>query len=189
LIELILVMLIVAIMVAVAAPSLRWFLVGRRTVDLEMQILALANRARTQAISQARTCYLNFDSSKIYLTIDQPGEKGTPLLDLNGPLSVSIPASVNVHFQNTDAPQPVVLLPWPADFQAQAHPLPNQLLDGTSVGMGSIWVFPSSTAYLRFQPTGRTDPARILLTDNSGREVRLVCDGPADRLHDQEVAR
>jgi type II secretory pathway pseudopilin PulG len=190
LIELILVMLIVAIMAAVAAPSLRWFLIGRRTVDTGTRILALSDLARTRAISEARTYYLNFDpiGARVYLTVDAPGDKGKAPLGTSG-TSLSIPTSIRMRLQSGDAPQPVVLLPWPADFQPQMHAQPSQLLDGTAAGAGTIWVFPSHSGYVEFQPTGRTDPATVQLTDNSGRTVQVVCEMSTDRFHIQEAVR
>jgi hypothetical protein len=82
-----------------------------------------------------------------------------------------------------------MLLPWPADFQAQARSQPSQLLDGTAVGAGSVWVFPQNNAFVQFQPTGRTDPATLVLTDSSGHKVQVVCDLPTDRFHILEAVR
>jgi type II secretory pathway pseudopilin PulG len=188
--ELILVMLIITIMAGILAPSLGRFTAGRAVNNFGRQIVGLSQYARAQAISEARVCYLNFDAAKVYLTIDFPGAKGKPLLDLGAPLSVPVPTGLRMQMvQNADTPQPVMLLPWPADFQPQVRVQPNQLLDGTSVGAGSIWVFPQSNAFVQFQPTGRTDPATILLTDNSGHKVQVVCDLPTDRFHIQEAGR
>jgi prepilin-type N-terminal cleavage/methylation domain-containing protein len=190
LMELILVMLIITIIAGILAPSLGRFTAGQALNNFGRQIVGLAQYSRAQAISEARVCYLNFGSGKVYVTIDSPGDKGKPLLGMGAPLSVAVPTGIRMQVeQNAQTPQPVMLLPWPANFQAQAHPQPNQLLDGTTVAAGSIWVFPPSSAFVQFQPTGRTDPATILLTDNSGHRVQVVCDLPTDRFHIQEAVR
>ncbi|MGA2439819.1 MAG: prepilin-type N-terminal cleavage/methylation domain-containing protein [Tepidisphaeraceae bacterium] len=190
LIELILVMLIVTIMAGILAPSLGRFTAGRAVDNFGRQIVGLSQYARAQAISEARVCYLNFGSGKVYVTLDSPGDKGKPLLESGAPLTISVPTGIRMQVvENADTPQPIMLLPWPGGLQAQVHPQPNQLLDGTTVGAGSIWVFPQSAASVQIQPTGRTDPATILLTDNSGHKVQVVCDLPADRFHIQEAGR
>ncbi|MGD0388771.1 MAG: prepilin-type N-terminal cleavage/methylation domain-containing protein [Tepidisphaeraceae bacterium] len=190
LLELILVMLIITIIAGILAPSLGRFTAGQAVNNFGRQIVGLSQYARAQSISEARVCYLNFDAAKVYLTLDSPGAKGNQLVNVGAPLSVPVPTGIRMQVvQNAQAAQPVMLLPWPANFQAQAHPQPNQLLDGTAVGAGSIWVFPQNNAFVQFQPTGRTDPATIELTDNSGHKVQVVCDLPTDRFHIQEAGR
>jgi len=61
LIELILVMLILVFVVAMIAPSLRGFGVGRRKNDMATLIVGVANYARTQAVTEGRTYRLSFD--------------------------------------------------------------------------------------------------------------------------------
>ena len=190
LLELILVMLIITLIAGILAPSLGRFTAGQAVNNFGRQIVGLSQYARAQAISQARVCYLNFDAARIYLTVDSPGQKGNRMVAAGAPLPLAIPSGIRLQVvQNSRAPQPVVLLPWPVNFQPQAYPLPNQLLDGTAVGAGTIWVFSPSAAYVQFQPTGRSDPATIQLTDNSGHKVQVVCDLPTESFHIQEVAR
>jgi Tfp pilus assembly protein FimT len=62
LLELILVMLILSTVLAMAAPSLRGFFTSRRIDDAAVQILALTQFARSQAISEGATYRLNFDT-------------------------------------------------------------------------------------------------------------------------------
>ncbi len=192
LMELVLVMLIITIMAGMLAPSLGRFIAGRAVDNFGRRIIGLSQYARAQAVSQARVSYLNFDSGsqRVYLTFDSPGNKGKPMLDAGSPLSVPVPTSIRMQMtQTADTTQAIMLIPWPAGIQMQARSLPNQLLDGTSVGSGSIWVFPQNSGFVQFQPTGRTDPATIVLTDKSGYEVTVVCDLPTDRFHVQEAAR
>jgi type II secretory pathway pseudopilin PulG len=188
--ELILVMLIIAILAGVLAPALGGFTAGRAVENFSRQIVGLCQYARAQAVSKSNVYYLNFDSTKVYLTVDAPGGKRKPVVDFGAPLSVPVPTGIRMQLsENSDTPQPIILLPWPTGLQAQVHSQPNQLLDGTSAGAGSIWVFPQNNAYVQFQPTGRTDPATIVLTDNSGHKVQVVCDLPTDQFHIQEAVR
>lgn len=63
LIELCLVLLIVAIVMAVVAPSLRNFLYGRQADNAVTRLLALTRHARSQAITHGRVYRLNVDES------------------------------------------------------------------------------------------------------------------------------
>jgi type II secretion system protein H len=62
LIELILVMAILVFVVAMIAPSLRGFGVGRRKSDMATLLVGVANYARTQAVTEGRAYRLNFDA-------------------------------------------------------------------------------------------------------------------------------
>ena len=61
LIELVLVMLVIAVVVAIVAPSFHGANRGRRTGDTASQIVSLALYARSQAITQGKTYRLNLD--------------------------------------------------------------------------------------------------------------------------------
>lgn len=75
LLELILVMLILATVLAMAAPSLRGFFGSRQSEDAAAQILALTQFARSQAISEGVVYRLNFDTTdRVYwLTVRTSG--------------------------------------------------------------------------------------------------------------------
>jgi len=64
LIELILVMSILVFVVAMIAPSLRGFGVGRRKNDMATLLVGIANYGRTQAVTEGRTYRLIFDAQK-----------------------------------------------------------------------------------------------------------------------------
>jgi len=72
LLELIMVMAIVVLIAGYVAPKLGGFATGRRTTDAGTRMVALANYARTQAISEACAYRLNLDKSagKYWLTKD-----------------------------------------------------------------------------------------------------------------------
>ncbi|HVX83365.1 MAG TPA: GspH/FimT family pseudopilin [Phycisphaerae bacterium] len=62
LLELVMVMFVIALVAAIAAPNLKGFISGRRAPDLASQIMAMAHYARSQAISEGRTYQLNVDT-------------------------------------------------------------------------------------------------------------------------------
>ena len=81
LVELLLVMVIIAVMVAIVAPSLSGFAIGRKTNFAAVQLVAMAKYARSQAINEGRTYRLNIDASTapaVWLTIDQSGQYVAP---------------------------------------------------------------------------------------------------------------
>ncbi|HYG74062.1 MAG TPA: GspH/FimT family pseudopilin, partial [Planctomycetota bacterium] len=61
LLELVLVMLVMSIAVAVAAPSLRNFMHGRKSADAAANVIALGQYARTQSVSTGAVYRLNVD--------------------------------------------------------------------------------------------------------------------------------
>ena len=75
LLELILVMLILSTVLAMAAPSLRGFFASRRIDDAAVQILALTQFARSQAITEGIVYRLNVDThDRVYwLTAQKAG--------------------------------------------------------------------------------------------------------------------
>jgi prepilin-type N-terminal cleavage/methylation domain-containing protein len=190
LLELVMVMLIIAIMAGLLAPALFRFTAGRNVENFGRRIVGAAQYARAQSISEARTYRLNFDrnTGEFWLTADSGGGNFQPPGgDFNQ--HYAAPDGVRLQLvQNAEAPpSPVVMLPWPSNIQPQSFTQPTELLDGTQAGTGSIWTFPQSNTFVQFQPTGRTDPATIQLTDNSGRSVEISCPTPTDTF--REVTR
>lgn len=59
--ELVLVMLIVSVIAAIAAPSLRGFIAGRKNAEAAAQIIALGQYAREQAVGTGAVYRLNVD--------------------------------------------------------------------------------------------------------------------------------
>ena len=75
LLELIVVLALVAVLLGLAAPSLRGFLGSRQTADAAAQVLALTQLAGTRAIAQGNVYRLNIDlqSNTYWLTMQQGG--------------------------------------------------------------------------------------------------------------------
>ena len=64
LLELVVVMLVLSVLFAMAAPSMSGFGAGREAQQTASQIVTLARWAREQAISEGRTYRLNFDTTQ-----------------------------------------------------------------------------------------------------------------------------
>ena len=176
LIELILVMVIIAIAAGIVAPALATFTAGRSVDNLSRQILALAQYAQTQSISEARTYRLNFDetSRQYWLTADDGAGTFGALKHYTAPDGLRIKVDVT--------PQPntnLLLLP---NVQQQQIPQSGVALNGQQSGAaGSVMQnLHSQGVYIEFQSTGRTDPTTITLTDASGHTSRVVCVSPTE---------
>ncbi len=77
LLELVLVMMLLAVMLAVAAPSLRGFTAGSRSRDAVTQVVALAQFAKSRAATDSKVYRLNVDGTSYWLTM-QEGESFIP---------------------------------------------------------------------------------------------------------------
>lgn len=190
LLELVMVMFMIALIAGILAPAMLRFTAGRAVDNFGRQIIAVAQRARGQSIIEGRAYRINFDQSagQIWVTADTGGGNfQSPGGELNQRYSAPEGVKLEVAAATDAPPAPVILLPWPTNFQPQSYTQPMQLLDGTPAGTGSIWTFPQTATFVQFQPTGRTDPATIVLSDNSGHSMRISCASPTDTF--QEVTR
>jgi len=75
LLELIIVLILISLVLALAAPSLRRFIRSRETSETASHLLALTHLARSQAAAQARVWRLNVDPEQAayWLTAQQAG--------------------------------------------------------------------------------------------------------------------
>ena len=83
LIELILVLIVITIIIALVAPSLSGFTVGRRNKDMASLFINLASYARTQSVAEGRVYRLNVDpkTGAMWLTAGKGGIFGPPSSD------------------------------------------------------------------------------------------------------------
>ncbi len=168
LIELILVMMILTIITAEVVPMLHTFTVGRRTSNIASQILSLAKYAHTQAISEGRVYRLNLDptSGQYWLTAQSNGDFVAPSSDYGQKYQTDS----NVKMQ-VDITPPVV----PITEQDA------QLNLGLNMNGKSNQQSPTAQ-YVEFQPSGRTDPVHIVLSDNLGTRIEIACSSPTELL-------
>ena len=59
--ELILVLVLISVVLALAAPSLRGFFASRQTADAAMRVVAMTQWARSEAVARGQRCRLNID--------------------------------------------------------------------------------------------------------------------------------
>jgi len=167
LLELILVMMIAAIVLFMAAPSLRMFANARPVANAAAQFVALTDYARSQAISEGRTYRLNLDPDKglFWLTAQEGGvfqplerefgrvfslPEGTKM-DWLAPLAVSTGITV-----------PGLRLPGQTDMPDAS---------GTA-----------ARTSIAFYPDGHTETSSLRLTDRRGNTLSIVCFSPTERF-------
>jgi prepilin-type N-terminal cleavage/methylation domain-containing protein len=175
LLELILVMAIIAIVAAAIIPSFRAFALGRTSSNTATDIIGLANYARTQAAAEGRTYRLNFDpaSGEFWLTAQAGGMFIPPSNDFGDHYRVAD----GMHMDVVVNPQATTgVLPAAVDQQEQ----PTQAFgpvtqSGTGQPNTLIQRMHQGGLYVEFQPSGRTDPAQIRLTNSVGDTIDIAC--------------
>lgn len=96
LLELILVLLVVAAVLAITSPSLRGFFMSRQTAGAAMRITALTQWARSRATSTGQHCRLCTDGVSVWLTM----QKGIDFVQPDGEngREYALPEGASVRF-------------------------------------------------------------------------------------------
>ncbi len=104
LMELVLVMVVLAIVAGITAPSLRGFGINRQTDNAATLIVTLADYARTQAIAEGRTYRLNIDpdARAFWLSVQDSGAFVEPSNDYGRHFELS----AGLEIQTNLTPQP-----------------------------------------------------------------------------------
>jgi len=167
LLELILVMLIVAVVMAMAAPSLGLFASARPVTDTAALLVCLADYARTQAIAEGRLYRLAFDLERgaVRLMV-QDGTEFQPVRSEPG-REFLFPAGTRAEWVTQPALQ--------ADTTVPGLVMPGQVVTGDDTGN-------PSTTTVTFFPDGRCQPCRLRLTDRKGNTVDVECRSPSERF-------
>lgn len=100
LLELILIMIILCTVLAMAAPSLRGFFSSRQLNDITEQILAMTRYAKVQSVFESRYYRVNFDPQQRLYWISSRRESQYQRLDSNFGNLYSIPADIDISFDN-----------------------------------------------------------------------------------------
>ena len=182
LLEMILVMCIIAILAGVLVPSLSGFAAGRRTSNAATLVLSLANYARTQAVSEGAVYRLNFDDNArtVWLTkqtegLFQPakgdwGERQT------------LPDGVRMV---ADVTPGVVIVPVQSPDVQTTNVAPAPQFGPTLGTVNTLVQVPHADGgtYAEIQPSGRTDPCHVRLSDEVGHTVDLGAATATDVIH------
>lgn len=186
LLELVLVMLLLTIIMATAAPSLSNFARGRKSKDAAQNIVALARYARGQAISEGVTYRLHVD----------PRQNAYWLAKQEGGTFIPIESDFGQHFE----------LPEGVHMETDIEPRDGTVVQG---GMQSplMWTQPRGDTgapagayqlgmgggmigggggpdyFVEFYPSGRTEAATVRLTDTDGDVTDIGCTSPTEAFH------
>jgi type II secretory pathway pseudopilin PulG len=151
--ELVLVMLLVSLLMGLAAPCLRGFVLGRKSSDAVAQVLTLAQYAHDQAASSGANYRLNVDTAtgSYWLTMQKGGEFRE--LGTEFGRRFSLPERVQAAWLPYCGPryQPTSQLGLTKQAESQLH------------------------NYIEFFPDGRTEAANLRLMDRDGQVTELGC--------------
>lgn len=167
LLELLMVMLLVAVVMAVTVPSLGLFTGSRPVLNTAAHLVAMTDYARSQSISEGRAYRLNVDFEKGSFQLNARSEGNFESLGKEFGREFLLPEGVDIKLLYSSAATDETAVP--------GLRLPGQtgLTDASGVN-GSVTV--------AFYPDGRTEPAGFQLTDRRGNVVNVVCPSPSDRF-------
>ena len=167
LIELILVMMLMTIIAAEVVPLLHNFTMGRRTSNVASRILNMTQYAHTEAISEGRVYRLNLDpnNGQYWLTAENNGQFVSPGSDYEQKSQIDSNMKLQV-----DIATPVI----PVTEQD------TQLNLGLNANNSRSAQLSPTAQDVEFQPSGRTDPAHIILSDNLGTKIEIACTSPTE---------
>ena len=159
LLELVLVMLLIALALSVAAPSLRGFLSGSKSRDAATQLLSVMQWARGRSAAEARVYRLTVSvQDRSYQVTAQEGEQFVETGSEFGQV-FTVPEGMTVQFARA-------LQQAPLQGQVQRPPTP-----AAAGGVGD---------FIDFHPDGRNDPASIRLSDDQGSVYIVESPSPAE---------
>jgi prepilin-type N-terminal cleavage/methylation domain-containing protein len=157
LLELVLVLVLVGVVMAIAAPSLREFISGRKSADAAAQVLALSRYAGTQAAATGLPYRFNLDCAiqKYWLSV-RKGAEFKPLGNDFG-RQFSLPDGTTACWLPQQAAQAAQAV------QASAQPT-------------------APHDYIDFYPDGRIEAPTLKLSDALGQVFELGCRSETEPL-------
>jgi prepilin-type N-terminal cleavage/methylation domain-containing protein len=185
LMELILVMVIIAILAMAIVPSLTNFRIGRANANTATQLIALSQFARTQSISEGRAyrLVLNPDQGSYQLLAENDAGAFVPA---QGDYGQTYTVDKGVKMQVTLRQAPNAQMNLPINVQQDAVQVPLSVADPTVQTPNTLMVNRRDVkdgTYVEFEPSGRTDAVKIVLTDRLGSAIRVGCTNPTDLFH------
>ena len=167
LLELILVMMLAAIVLSLAAPSLRVFANARPIANAAAQFVTLTNYARSQAISEGRTYRLNLDPDKgLFWLTAQEGGLFQPLQQEFGRV-FSLPEGTKTDWLTPPA-------------GSTGMTIPGLQLSGQTDTPDASGT--DANTSIAFYPDGHTETSDLRLTDRRGNTLNIVCFSPTERF-------
>lgn len=154
--ELILVLMVISVVLALAAPVLRGFFASRQAADAAMNMLSLTQYARSRAMAGGAGCRLNIDceAGTYWLTV----QEGGAYVELKEELGrrYRLPEGASVRIRQAD------------------NGAAGMGLEATPAGAPSpSRQKPSSVSYLQFCPDGRSDATAVEIRDRDGECYEL----------------
>lgn len=171
--ELILVMALIAIVAAVAVPTMRAFTIGRGNANTATQIISVANYARAQATAEGRTYRLNFDpqGGAYWLTAQTAAMFQPPGSDFGQRFQVADGVQMDVRINPQASTGQLPQLDQQESVTESFGPISQAFTQPNSL----VQHLHGEGLYVEFQPSGRTDPVQIRLTDQLGGEINIEC--------------
>ena len=150
--ELMLVMMIISVVLALAAPSLRGFFAGRQCAEAAQNVLSLTKYARSQAVSRGQVCRVNFDAQgrTYWLTVQQTGAFVQVNSDVGRRFELPDGISARLRAGDSVAAQRQTI----SGRVAMARP-------AGSTAAGAAGHGAASPNYVQFYPSGRSDVMTI----------------------------
>jgi type II secretory pathway pseudopilin PulG len=161
------VLVIIGVVMAIAAPSLRFFSSARPVANAAAQFVALSDYARSQAIAEGRVYRLNLDLEKgtFWLTAQERGN----FVALNQEFgrTFSLPEGTTMSW--------TVPPPTSGTVSASGLPLPEQVSLLQAQGQ-------PNPGCVEFYADGHTQPASLRLADRGGNVLDIACPAAAERF-------
>ncbi|HOJ39119.1 MAG TPA: hypothetical protein PKW42_00585 [bacterium] len=168
LLEIMLLMVTVATILAMVTPSLRTFLITRQVKHTAAQLVALTEYSRTRAMAEGRTYRLNISARKrqFWLTAQEEGS------------FVNLPE------------EPGRIFTFPEGTEIEWLSFPEPAVSGEVPGLwlpGYTRAQPETeenedVVFISFFPDGRTEPASLRLTDRLGQRLIISCQSPLEHF-------
>lgn len=172
LLELLMVMLLVAMVLAAAVPSLRLFAGARPVLNTAARLVAMTDYARSQAVSEGREYRLNVDFEKGSFRFTARNTGGFENLGKEFGREFLLPEGVEMKLLYSSAAL--------EETEVPGLRLPGQtgLTDGSET---------EDNVTVTFFPDGRTEPAGFQFSDRRGNVVKVVCPAPSERFRVDET--
>lgn len=160
LLEMVIVLVVLAIIVALAVPRMTGYIAGNRLNDTADELIAVARYGRAQAVNDCKRYRLNFapDGHSYHLMM----QDGQQLQNVTQQTADQLGDEISFAQLGTDFGG---IFQTPADITLQIKRADNQ-----------------NVPYIDFRPDSTCDPVQIKLTSAAG-EILIECPSPTEAMH------